>query len=473
MKKVVILGGGIGGLSAGWMLARTGRFLVTVVEKEPVVGGLCGTFRQGDFYLDYGAHKAYSVIPGILDEFVSLMGQGSIKHKKKNSIYLFGQFLNYPLSMSDLVSKMGYRNLVQCGMSALQSTIEKISKTHPAESYQDFIIGKFGYKLYELVFRSLAEKVWGNPKTLSADIAKTRIPSADIFDVLARVLGLKKENINTDAAFFYYPKGGFGRIPERMAEEISRNGSNVLTNTVPQQFKIKRNRIEKVILNSNGRQLILEADLVISTITLDGLLDLFPADSEIRPDRVFDLVNELEYRCVILVYLFLNKDKVIDDHWIFFPNKDLIFGRIFEQKNMDPDMVPKGKTVICCDFTDFQDGQLCVQNDERLAGRCISDLTKIGLIQAEWVEEAIVRRFSKFYPRYGLNYKSSLKLIYEELRKSDNLLLAGRIGFYNYNNSDHCLDMGRFIADNLSADKSPPQIWTELEERVANYKIID
>ncbi len=66
MKKVVVLGGGVGGLSVAWMLARTGQFHVTVIEKESSIGGMCGTFKYKDFYLDYGAHKIYSVIPGIM-----------------------------------------------------------------------------------------------------------------------------------------------------------------------------------------------------------------------------------------------------------------------------------------------------------------------------------------------------------------------------------------------------------------------
>jgi phytoene dehydrogenase-like protein len=65
-KKIVILGAGIGGLSAGYFLARTGDYEVTILEKAPVIGGLCGSFELDGFTLDYGAHKIYSVIPGVL-----------------------------------------------------------------------------------------------------------------------------------------------------------------------------------------------------------------------------------------------------------------------------------------------------------------------------------------------------------------------------------------------------------------------
>ena len=49
------------------------------------------------------------------------------------------------------------------------------------------------------------------------------------------------------------------------------------------------------------------------------------------------------------------------------------------------------------------------------------------------------------------------------------LLLPGRLGMYNDNNSDHFADMGRFIAENLVAGK---EIWDALEEGVKDYKIV-
>ena len=53
-------------------------------------------------------------------------------------------------------------------------------------------------------------------------------------------------------------------------------------------------------------------------------------------------------------------------------------------------------------------------------------------------------------------------------------MLTGRLGMFNYNNSDHCLDMGRFIADRAWREGGRPrEIWSGLEERVRTYRIID
>ncbi len=109
---VVVLGGGIAGLAAGYYLARDG-WPVTIVERAPAVGGLCGSFESHGFTLDHGPHKLYSVVPGILDEIRALMGDGLIEHKKKNRIRLLDRFMSYPLSLGNLLPLTHFNRLIR------------------------------------------------------------------------------------------------------------------------------------------------------------------------------------------------------------------------------------------------------------------------------------------------------------------------------------------------------------------------
>ena len=105
--------------------------------------------------------------------------------------------------------------------------------------------------------------------------------------------------------------------------------------------------------------------------------------------------------------------------------------------------------------------------------RCVSGLVKLGLIRADEVESHLVKRSENFYPVYDLTYTENMKKVSQRLQRVDNLLTTGRIGMYNYNNSDHCVDMGRFIAEGLTAGQSTATIWQQLEQRVAAYRIVD
>jgi len=472
-KKVVVLGGGVGGLSAGWMLARTGEYEVTVVERSSVTGGICATFQHEAFFLDYGPHKAYSVLPGILDELESLMGDEFLKHKKRNSIFMFNSFLEYPMRMTDLAVKMGPKKLFQCAVSAAGSMVRKTTSKKDLETYETYLINRFGRKLYELVFQPLAEKTWGEPSTLSGDIARTRIPSKSLLDVAMRVTGLKRESELTDAKYFYYPRRGFGRIPKRMEEEILKFGGTVLVNAEITKICQKRFSITEVQVEINGNSNNLPCDLLISSIPLDVLVKLLGGEEGSEINETSKIARKLQYRDTILVYIFLRRETVTDQHWIFFPEKDVIFGRVFEQKRMSPEMCPKGRTALCCDFTDYEDGTLCDLADEVLVNRCVADLEKVGLIEKSWVEKGLVKRLTRFYPRYDLSYKETIAYLFTSLKRFDNLIPTGRIGFYNYNNSDHCVDMAKFITGNLIQGKKPNQIWAELKQRVENYQIVD
>jgi protoporphyrinogen oxidase len=173
-QKIVVLGAGIGGLSAAYFLAKTGKYEVTVLEKAPLTGGLCASFEYNDFTLDYGAHKIYSLIPGVLDEIKTLMGDGLLELPKINHLYLRGHLVDYPLKLGNLAAVLGPTQFMRLGFGyALEFLRGLFSKTVP-QSYEEYMIQRFGRPAYELVFQPLAEKVWGDPASLHPEMARAR-----------------------------------------------------------------------------------------------------------------------------------------------------------------------------------------------------------------------------------------------------------------------------------------------------------
>ena len=56
IKKVVILGAGISGLSVAWELKEDG-FDVEIIEIENEIGGFSGSFKANGYVFDYGPHN--------------------------------------------------------------------------------------------------------------------------------------------------------------------------------------------------------------------------------------------------------------------------------------------------------------------------------------------------------------------------------------------------------------------------------
>ena len=466
---VVVLGGGVAGLAAGYYLAR-GGWPVTVVERGPVVGGLCGSFQSHGFTLDHGPHKLYSVVPGILDEIRTLLGDRLIEHTKKNRIRLLGRFMSYPLSMGNLLPLLGPVRAAGLGASYAAAAAGGIFSGKEPVSYEEYVVRRFGRGVYELVFEPLARKVWGDPTQLSAELARARIPSGGAAELILRLLKLKETTENEDAPFFYYPRGGFGVFPTRLSEEIVKAGGRVLTGTTPVALERDGGRIRAVEVQSEGATSRLEAETVVSSIPLQALSGLlFPGDAAAAEEAA-----QLRLRDLALVFLILKQPRVSEDHWIFFPEKQYPFNRMFEQKAMDPGLGPADRTAICCDLTCDAGDAVWSAPDDALVKRCFDALVESGLTQPDRLEGGFVRRFRNFYPMYTIDYRERLGRVYDRVRApADNLVPSGRLGMFNYNNSDHCLDMGRFIASEMGEGRPPRQIWAGLEERVRTYRIID
>jgi protoporphyrinogen oxidase len=469
-KKIVILGAGIGGLSAGYFLARTGDYDVTILEKAPIIGGLCGSFEYDGFTLDYGAHKIYSVIPGVLDEIKDLMGDRLLTLPKKNRLFLRGRLVDYPLKLGNLAKVLGLGMFLKIGFGYALSMVQGIFDKREAHSYEAYMLKRFGRAGYQLVFEPLADKVWGQPDELHPEMARTRVPASSGLEVILKLLGLKKETAETNAESFYYPRAGFADFPREMRKQIEAEGGKILVNVDKLSFERQGNNIRVVNAVIDGHARTFPVDYLVSSIPMPVLGALIFGKKELEFPQ---MVANLQFRHLVMVYIFVKQPLVLEDQWIFFPEREYIFSRIFEQKQMNPDLGPEDRTAICCDFTCDEDSWQWQASDDELIQKCIDGLIDAGFISSNEVTKTLIIRQRNFYPRYDQHYVQNLKTVNNYLQQVENLLLTGRIGMYNYNNSDHCVDMGRFIADNLKIGEKPRDIWTALEKRVANYKIVD
>lgn len=64
MKRIVIIGGGVAGLAVGVLLQKRG-YATTICEKEHEIGGLCTSWRRGDYTFNGCLHWILGVRDGI------------------------------------------------------------------------------------------------------------------------------------------------------------------------------------------------------------------------------------------------------------------------------------------------------------------------------------------------------------------------------------------------------------------------
>lgn len=466
MTHTIILGAGVSGLYTGFRLAEKGGHHVTLLEKTASVGGMAKSLPYGPFTLDFGPHKIYSVLPGIIDEYQRIMDRSFLKIKKKNSIFLEGKRVQFPLNPLKAPLQISPWSIAKCGFGFLGTSVKNLLIPRPVKTYEDYFLAGFGKQSYDLLFRDLALKVWGDPKTLTEELARKRVP---VPSLIALATSAFRQKPTLSAKYFLSPPGGSGTIGETLKRKIEKLGGKITLETQPTKITVKDNRVTAVAYAHRTKKgVIKNPDFVVSTIHLLDALDIInPAP----PKHVHEAAKALRWRGLVLVFLFFNKERAMDENWIFFPERKYIFNRISEPKLQSPGVAPKGKTYLIAEVTLDPDDPLF--NDEaQVTSRVIADLEKVGIIRHGEVKETLVKKARRIYPVYDLHYRDNLATILRWLDTIENFFSIGRPGLFNYNNTDHCIDTGMKLADTILAGGDRER-WIRVRNTFNAYSIID
>lgn len=460
--KTIILGAGVTGLYTAKELSKKNSKQILILEKNSYVGGLCSSFKKNNFTIDFGPHKLFSLRPDLMNEFKKINGKNNLVVKKINSIFFLDKKFQFPIKPFELLKNISLKTIfagILVPLSFMKSFFVYNILRKKDNNFEDYLIKGFGKKMYKILFEGYAWKVWDNPKKLSKDIAKIRIPLPNVGDLIKKTLH-KKSQVQVNAKEFYYPKYGMKEFVENIAKDITKKGTIISLNQSILKIDKKDN---KFIIKTNKNTYICEK--LINTIPLESFLKVYsPTKKEIK-----QAISKLRYNDLSLIHLFFNKKNVISDNWIFFPESKFSFNRLSEQKSFSKYTVPKDKTVLCAEITNPKTNKL---KEEEILSIVINNLIDAKIISnKKEVLDYNYIRFNNIYPIYDINYKENLNKVLEFL-ESEGIITIGRFGLFNYNNIDHCMDMAKKCADYIST-KSSIEEWKKIRKTSFNYKIID
>jgi protoporphyrinogen oxidase len=447
----VVLGGGVSGLGFAKRMSEHGKS-VLVLEKEDIIGGLSRSIHYKGFYLDFCAHRFHTNNKDLLAEILSLPDLKMEKHIKKSRIYMFNKWLKYPFEIQNLLRAMPLSQSVPAGISFAWNLIAKrFKKMGELRSYKDWFIYLYGTQLYNVMCYPYTSKIWHHdPSEISADWADQRFQGENLKKLFKRVVkkvitldfsryNLTDDSLAPDGGPFYYPHRGIQEMCDALAKAGARAGADIMTGVAIISVDTSK---KTIIYQSNGSVNTVSYEWCISTIPLAVYYSL----QERKDRRIEDALNHIQYMDIIFVFLFLNIPQVSNDHWLYFPDKDIVFNRAVEFSNWSPEMCPPGKTSICFDITTFKNNAAWKMSDEDLKKRVIDDAIRTGYIKKEDIEDALVTKVEYAYPYYDLDYKKNLDIIVPFFEQNGTALL-GRTGMFKYNNSDNSIEMGFALAD--------------------------
>jgi len=451
MPDVVIIGAGPAGLSAAYELTKHGMAAV-VLEADPQVGGLSRTVAYRGYRFDIGGHRFFTKVPLVAALWHEMLGEDFLRRPRLSRIHYRGRMFDYPLKPLNALAGLGVAEAVRVCASYAKA---RLAPSRDEVSFEQWVANRFGYRLYEIFFKTYTEKVWGIPcSDISADWATQRIRNLSLGEALRNALF--KSGRTADGAVitslieqFHYPRYGPGMMWERCAERVVERGATVQCGLRVARIRHRGGRVECIEARTDDGQCHeFAAERVISTMAIRDLIDVLdPAP----PVEVQQASHALQYRDYLTVVLIVKREQVFPDNWVYVHSPEVRLGRVQNYKNWSPWMVPDAsRTSLGLEYFLWDDDAEWSWSTDRLIETGIRESAQIGLIDPAEVEDGTVVRMPKAYPVYDRDYRRHLTTVRRYLDGIANLQTIGRNGQHRYNNQDHSMLAGVYAARNLA-----------------------
>ena len=459
MKRVIIIGGGITGLSVAWKLSEKG-YEVTVIESDKLIGGLAKSVKVENYFFDIGPHSFFSEDKEVFKKVMDLFeGEPSeIPYAKRSVKMLFkDKYVDYPLSAKSIL-QMGFLPPILCSLSFAKSYIGTYisslftkKKEEQNLTVKQWAIDNFGKYLYINFFKPYTEQFW---KIKTSELSHRVIPSNKKMDfartlkhlLIKKYLMISKREpgklslVERESLPSYYPKKGFGEIANRISERIKKNEGKICTSL----------EVDEIILNSNNtfnvkaKDQIFSGDFVISTIPLNKVI------TKIKPlneQEIIKSAKRLEYLSLILLYLIVKKKNVLGCQYCYFLNRP--YNRISEMNNFSNYSSPEDENILAVEISCQSESEIWKSSDKEIFTMCMEKIEKDNFLKKKDITNYKVIKVSSVYPIYKKDYEIHLKKTEEHFKKIKNFFSIGRQGQFYYGDIDQMIRFGFDTADKI------------------------
>jgi protoporphyrinogen oxidase len=511
MKSIaIIIGAGPAGLTAAYELLKRTDVMPVIFEKSGDIGGISKTVNYKGNRMDMGGHRFFSKSDRVMNWWLEMMpmekedatihyhhqehtvhagqyngvnGQDKVflVRNRLSRIYFLRRFFSYPIQLSfETLKKLGVSRTLGILTSYMQAQLFPIKQE---KSLEDFMINRFGRKLYLLFFKDYTEKVWGVPcSKISAEWGAQRIKGISVWKALVhamRALQKKKKTgdigqKDTETSLierFLYPKYGPGQLWEEVARQVQARGGIILMHHDVTKIYQENNHITGIdaVDSRTGESKLWRGDYFFSTMPVQELVKDM---NGVVPPEVKEIAAGLQYRDFITVGILLKQfsapvnghghySKItLEDTWIYIQEKDVKVGRLQLFNNWSPYMVKDTATTwVGMEYFCNKDDEFWNQPDHKIQQCAVEELRDIGLARVEDVLDTTIHRLEKTYPAYFGTY-DRFDRIREFTDRFENLFLVGRNGMHKYNNTDHSMLTAMVAVDNIVAGIiSKANIW--------------
>jgi protoporphyrinogen oxidase len=429
---VLILGGGLAGLSAAYHLSN--KYSYRIIEKENEVGGTARTIKIKNFTFDFTGHLLH-----LHNAYTKKLVHKLLKNQfyiceRKALIYSNDTYTKYPFQAN--TNGLPENVIEDCILGLLDIHLNlKNLKSSRSNNFLEWCHQTFGQGISRHFMIPYNEKLYQVPcNKMTSDWCGMFVPVPQLSEAIRGALMGQDKMFGYNSTFLYPKKGGIQSLAVNLAKKLN----NVTLNTGIESLDFQN----KTARLSSGEKI--KYRHLINTIPLKNLLTMIPS----KPAPVAAASQKLKQAGILCLNLGINRKKISDASWIYFPEKKYLFYRVGFPMNFTPHVVPKGASSMYVEIP--------MKDIKGFSKNKILSLVRKGLIDAKILktsDKILVAHYlpiSYAYVIYDQNRKSSLRSIFQFLNRNS-IQSIGRYGAWKYSFMEEALLDGKKAAEAVHA----------------------
>jgi protoporphyrinogen oxidase len=228
----------------------------------------------------------------------------------------------------------------------------------PEHSFEDWVVNRFGRKLFNIFFKTYTEKVWGIPTSqLNADWAAQRIKGLSLSKAILNAFKGRSKPVGTVIKTlidtFDYPRFGPDQMWEKAATDTRALGGRIEMGWCVRKIHHHGGLATAVVAaDQSGREQVISARHVIVSMPLKETVLAFDPP---LPPHVLAAARRLNYRDFLTVALVVEGENPFPDNWIYIHEPGVKLGRIQNFKNWSEAMIGRaGTTCLGLEYFCFE-----------------------------------------------------------------------------------------------------------------------
>jgi protoporphyrinogen oxidase len=425
-KKIIVLGGGISGLTAARTI-REGGHECLLLEQCPSLGGLTRTVEVGDFSFDYTGHflhlsryKTPADIP-----YAGLKNDAWQRISRRSCCFIAGKIIDAPIQYN--LGQLPPEILDQCVKSyEARPALERPENL----TFRDFIVHGFGQYLADLFLIPQNEKTMAiSLDRLSIRAVKRFFPPPNEALVRAGIRGESPAPVEYNSSFWYPKTGGIGALVKGLGAGLN----EVRTN---QQVKAM-NLSEGTLETSAGESF--RWDHLFSSIPLRSLC-------QITNDPDLKVAGE-ELSCSSTVSFNIGlrgplRPELEGVHWIYIPDRSIPFYRVGFYSNISKGTCAPDNSAVYAEVG-VPDGEFHrIDLVKDLQPKVIASLERLGWIDARAVTCVVIHVIRHAYVHHTERRECLVKAVLTRLRQFG-VYPVGRYGLWDYTSMEDSMESAR------------------------------